>query len=518
MGNVRCALLSVHDKTGLLEFAWGLVHLGVELIATGGTARLLRDAGMRVTDVSQVTGFPEMLGGRVKTLHPAILGAILATDIPAHREELAALGIRPIDLVVCNLYPFTRVVADPAVSLEEAVENIDIGGVTLLRAAAKNFSRVAVVSDPADYGPVLAELEQRGDLGEATRRNLALKAFACTAAYDEAIRAFLWQRGFSGEEEPFPAHLTLHLDRHEVLRYGENPHQRAALYHFAGVRGPLGGHLLQGKPLSFNNLLDLTAAWEAVRSFPDPTVVIVKHTNPCGLASAPTLAAAWGPALAGDPVSAFGGIVAANRPFDEDIAGQLGHLFLECIAAPAFTPGALELLARRADLRLLEVPEGPVPGIPWEVRSVPGGLLVQEPDAGEDDSGEWRVVTARAPSAEEWEALRFAWRAVRHVRSNAIVLAHRAGDALALVGVGAGQMSRVDAVRVAVLKAGERARGAVLASDAFFPFPDGVEEAARAGVTAIIQPGGSLRDAEVIAAADQMGLSMVLTGRRHFRH
>lgn len=515
---MKRALLSVSDKTGLVEFARGLVACGVELIATGGTARALREAGLEATDVSQITGFPEMLDGRVKTLHPAILGAVLATDSPAHQRELAALGIRPIDLVACNLYPFTQVVADPDTPLEEAVEHIDIGGVTLLRAAAKNFARVTVVTDPADYGPVLAELTQHGRVSETTRRRLALKAFAHTAAYDEAIRTFLSRQGFGGREERFPPHLTLHLYRYDLLRYGENPHQEASLYHFAGVSGPFGGRLLQGKPLSYNNLLDLAAAWEAVRGFPEPTVVIVKHTNPCGLASASTLAAAWGPALAGDPVSAFGGIIAVNRPFDGDIARQLGGLFVECIAAPAFTPEARDLLARRTDLRLLEVPTTPLPGIPWEVRSVPGGLLVQDPDPGEDDPEEWRVVTARAPSAEEWEALRFAWRAVRPVKSNAVVFARRVGDALALVGVGAGQMSRVDAVRVAVLKAGERAHGAVMASDAFFPFPDGVEEAARAGITAVIQPGGSLRDSEVIAAADRLRLAMVFTGRRHFRH
>lgn len=518
MGRLRRALLSVHDKTGLTDFARGLAQHGVELIASGGTARALREAGLEVTEIAQLTGFPEVLGGRVKTLHPAIHAALLATDAPSHQEELQRLGIRPIDLVACNLYPFSQVTADPHVSLEEAVENIDIGGVTLLRAAAKNFARVTVVTDPADYGKVLKELAQHGEVSEATRRHLAYKAFAHTAAYDEAIRMFLWQRGFAGEKERFPTHLTLHLTRYDLLRYGENPHQRAALYHFPGVAGPLGGRLLQGKPLSYNNLLDLTAAWAAARDFSEPTVVIVKHTNPCGLASAPSLPEAWGPALAGDPVSAFGGIVAANRPFDSETARLLGDLFLECIAAPAFLPEAREVLSHRTQLRLLEVPEAAIPGLPWEVRSVPGGLLVQDPDVGADDEREWQVVTGRAPSAEEWEALRFAWRAVRHVKSNAIVFARRVEHALALVGVGAGQMSRVDAVRMAALKAGERAEGAVMASDAFFPFPDGVEEAARAGVTAVIQPGGSVRDADVIAAANCLGLAMVFTGRRHFRH
>ncbi len=515
---VHRALLSVYDKTGLVEFARGLADCAVELIASGGTAHLLRQAGLPVTDVAEVTGFPEMLGGRVKTLHPAIHAAILATDAPSHREELAEWGIRPIDLVVCNLYPFSQVVSDPQVSLEEAVENIDIGGVALLRAAAKNFARVTVVTDPADYGAVLSELRERGEVSEATRRRLAAKAFAHTAAYDEAIRLFFWQRGFAQEEARFPSHLTLHLRRYEVLRYGENPHQSAALYHFAGVSGPLGGRLLQGKALSYNNILDLHAAWRAARGFPEPTVVIVKHTNPCGLASADSLAAAYGPALAGDPVSAFGGIIGVNRPFDGETARQLGDLFVECIAAPAFTPEALEILSDRPNLRLLEVPVGDVPGLLWEIHGVPGGLLVQEPDTGDDDESEWQVVTRRAPSPEEWEILRFAWRAVRYVKSNAIVLARHVEGARALVGVGAGQMSRVDAVRMAVFKAGARAAGAGMASDAFFPFPDGVEEGARAGVTAVIQPGGSVRDAEVIAAADRLGLAMVFTGRRHFRH
>ena len=524
MTSIQRAILSVYDKTGLVDFARGLAEEGIELIASGGTARTLRQAGLTVTAVSELTGFPEVLGGRVKTLHPAIHAAILAMDTSAHREELASLGLAPIDLVVCNLYPFTQVVADPQVTLEEAVEQIDIGGVTLLRAAAKNFARVTVVVDPADYGVVLEELQEKGTISEATRRRLAYTAFAHTAAYDEAIRAFFQRRGFAGEEDFFPTHLTLHLEREQLLRYGENPHQQAALYCLPGVQGPLGGRLLQGKPLSYNNLLDLDAAWRAACDFPDPTVVIVKHTNPCGLASADSLAAAYGPALAGDPVSAFGSIIAVNRVFDGEIARRLGGLFVECIAAPGFTAEAREVLAARQKLRLLEMawhpdagPQEP-PQWPWEVRSVRGGLLVQERDVDSEDESNWQVVTRRSPTAEEWAALRFAWRAVKHVKSNAIVLARRLGSGPALVGVGAGQMSRVDAVRLAVHKAEERAQGAVMASDAFFPFPDGVEEAARAGVTAVIQPGGSLRDAEVIAAADEAGLAMVFTGRRHFRH
>ena len=510
------ALLSVYDKRELVTFAQGLAALGVELVASGGTARKLRAAGLTVTDVSQVTGFPEVLGGRVKTLHPAIHAGILARPTPEHKAELAAHGLEPIALVVCNLYPFVQVTANPDVTIEEAVEQIDIGGVTLLRAAAKNFERVTVVVDPADYAGVLEELRTDGAVSLTTRRRLAYKAFAHTAAYDEAIRRFFARRGFAAQEETpsFPDRLTLTLERQQVLRYGENPHQQAALYRWPGVEGPMGGRLLQGKPLSYNNLLDLDAAWRAAQDFDEPTVVIVKHTNPCGLASAESLEAAYGPALAGDPVSAFGSIIAANRPFDAATARQLGDLFVECVVAPAFTPEALKVLSARKNLRLLEMPPSPTSDWAWEARTVQDGLLLQEPDTAPEDPAAWRVATRREPTDAEWTALRFAWRAVKHVKSNAIVFA----GGTALVGVGAGQMSRVDAVRLAVLKAGDRCQGAVMASDAFFPFPDGVQVAADAGVTAVIQPGGSVRDEQVIAAADEAGLAMVLTGRRHFRH
>jgi len=514
---VQRALISVSDKTGLVDLARGLAEMGVELISTGGTARALREAGLAVRLVEEVTGFPEILNGRVKTLHPAIHGGILARREPAHLDELGRLGIAPLDMVVVNLYPFAQTVARSDVSLDEAVEQIDIGGVALLRAAAKNFAAVTVLCDPTDYPPVLDELRQRGEVSLATRQRLALKAFHHTAAYDAAIAEYLasqFEASPTPREEPFPAVLNLRFWRVQTLRYGENPHQQAALYSRTPDALPLGGRLLQGKPLSYNNLLDLDAAWRAVGDFPDPTAVIIKHNTPCGVASAEALAEAVLQALAGDPVSAFGGVIAVNRPFDGAAAEALGDLFVEAIAAPAFTPEARSILSRRSDCRLLEmVPETELPpDLGWELRSVRQGILLQDPDALGDL--EWQVVSARPPTEAERESLAFAWRVVRHVRSNGIVLAR----GRATVGIGAGQMSRVDAVRMAVLKAGDRSRGAVLASDGFFPFPDGVEEAARAGVTAIVQPGGSVRDRQVIAAADAAGLAMLFTGRRHFRH
>jgi phosphoribosylaminoimidazolecarboxamide formyltransferase/IMP cyclohydrolase len=527
---IKRALLSVSNKEGLMEFAQGLAELGVELIATGGTARALTEAGLAVRLIEDVTGFPEILDGRVKTLHPAVHGGILARREEAHLAELEAQGIAPIDLVVVNLYPFAQTVAKPGTTLAEAVEQIDIGGVALLRAAAKNFAYVAAVSDPADYVGVLTELREQGDLSIATRQHLALKAFRHTASYDAAISRYLTTRF---EEAAFPATLHLNLTKLADLRYGENPHQQAALYslgsppflppNFGGER-PLGGHLLQGKVLSYNNVLDLDAAWKIVSDFADPTLAIIKHGNPCGVASDPNLAAAFRAALASDPVSAFGSIIATNRPFDGEVALALGELFVEAIAAPTFTSDALEVLAERPNCRLLEMSGAREQGSKgaeeqgrrgaWEMRSVRGGVLLQEEDAISEDKADWKVVTGRKPTAEELQALGFAWRVAKHVKSNAIVLA----QSTATVGVGAGQMSRLDAVRLAIAKAGERAQGAVLASDAFFPFPDGVEEAARAGVTAIVQPGGSLGDPSAIEAADAHGLAMLFTGVRHFRH
>ena len=506
---IKRALLSVSNKEGLVEFARGLAELGVELIATGGTARALREAGLAVHPIEAVTGFPEILGGRVKTLHPAVHGGILARRDEAHLAELEAQGIAPIDLVAVNLYPFAETVAKPGTTLAEAIEQIDIGGVALLRAAAKNFAHVAVVSDPADYTSILAELQEQDGLSIATRQYLALKAFRHTASYDAAISRYLTTHF---EEAAFPDALHLSLTRLADLRYGENPHQRAALYGFGEGESPLGGHLLQGKALSYNNILDLDAAWRIASDFAAPTLAIIKHGNPCGVASAPNLADAFRAALASDPVSAFGSIIAANHPFDGEVALALGDLFVEAIAAPAFTSEAREALTSRPNCRLLEMSS--TEDRAWEMRSVRGGFLVQEEDVISEDEAAWKVVTERKPTADEFGALRFAWKVAKHVKSNAIVL----GRAMATVGVGAGQMSRLDAVRLAIAKADQRAHGAVLASDAFFPFPDGVEEAAKAGVTAIVQPGGSRGDASVIEAADAHGLAMLFTGVRHFRH
>jgi phosphoribosylaminoimidazolecarboxamide formyltransferase/IMP cyclohydrolase len=504
---MKRALLSVYDKTGLVAFAQALSSQGVELIASGGTAGALRDAGLSVTTVEELTGLPGILGGRVKTLHPAIHGGILAQDNADDRATLAARGWQPIDLVVVNLYPFTQTIAKPGVTLAEAIEQIDIGGVALLRAAAKNYARVTVVAGPEDYETVLAELREAGDTTPETRQVLALKVFQVTAAYDRAIAGYLAGEGAS--EDALPAMLDLSLPQAQTLRYGENPHQAAALYAAPGV-GPLGGELLQGKPLSYNNLLDLDAAWKAADDFAEQTVVIVKHLSPCGVASGGDLAETFRAALASDPVSAFGGVIACNRPFGESIADALGDLFVEAIAAPAFTDGAREVLASRPNCRLLQIDPAPDPG--YGLRSVRGGVLAQTHDRG--DAPEWKVVTKRAPSDAEMESLRFAWKVVKHVKSNAIVLA----QGRASIGIGGGLPSRVDAVKHAAYKAGERASGTVLASDAFFPFPDGPEAAAGVGVTAIVQPGGSVRDEAVIEAADRLGLAMCFTGMRHFRH
>jgi phosphoribosylaminoimidazolecarboxamide formyltransferase/IMP cyclohydrolase len=511
------AILSVSNKEGLVEFAQGLAELGVELIATGGTARTLREAGLAVRPIEDVTGFPEILDGRVKTLHPAVHGGILARREKGHLAELEAQGIAPIDLVAVNLYPFAQTVARPGTTLAEAVEQIDIGGVALLRAAAKNFAYVAVVSDPTDYATTLAELREQGDLSITTRQHLALKAFRHTASYDAAISGYL---ASCFEEATFPGTLHLSLTKLADLRYGENPHQQAALYGLGATASPLGGNLLQGKALSYNNILDLDAAWRIASDFSAPTLAIIKHSNPCGVASDANLANAFRAALASDPVSAFGSIIATNRPFDEEVALALGDLFVEAIAAPAFTAEAREVLAERTNCRLLEMSD--MEDLAWEMRGVRGGMLLQEEDSilslskgtmAEDEAG-WKVVTERQPTMEELEALGFAWKVAKHVKSNAIVL----GRGMATVGVGAGQMSRVDAVRLAVAKADGRTQGTVLASDAFFPFPDGVEEAARAGITAVVQPGGSRGDAAVIKAADAHGLAMLFTGVRHFRH
>ncbi|MCB9549202.1 MAG: bifunctional phosphoribosylaminoimidazolecarboxamide formyltransferase/IMP cyclohydrolase [Myxococcales bacterium] len=499
----RRALLSVHDKTGLIELGQGLVALDFELVASGGTAAALVEAGLPVTPVEAVTGFPEVLGGRVKTLHPAIHAGILARRTPAHLGELADRGLAPIDVVVCNLYPFGRTVAAPGCTEADAIEQIDIGGVTLLRAAAKNFEAVAVVCDPLEYPSVVDDLRaDRLDL--ARRRALALAAFQHTAAYDAAIAE--WLAG----DDPLPAQITVSARRVEVLRYGENPHQAAALYQTA-AEAPFVQH--SGDALSYNNLVDLEAAWAMPQGFEAPAVAIIKHTNPCGLAVGADLVAAFDAALASDPVSAYGSIIATNRAVDEAFVEALGKLFVEALVAPAFTDEALAILAsRKKRCRVMEARAATPPR--RRLTAVTGGFLVQTADTAPSEPGAWRVVTARAPTEAEQADLAFAWQAVRFVKSNAIVFA-KGG---ATVGVGAGQMNRVQSVRLAAWQAGERARGSVLASDAFFPFADGLEAAAAAGVTAAIQPGGSIRDAELIAAADALGLAMVFTGRRHFLH
>ena len=497
------AILSVHDKTGLVDFAGGLSELGWTLIASGGTARLLREQHIPVTEVADYTGSPEILGGRVKTLHPAIHGGLLARPTEADRNELAQLGWDTIDLVAVNLYPFEQTIARPDVSEAEAIENIDIGGVTLIRAAAKNQARVTLVCDPTDYPSVLAELKA-GGVQDATRRRLALKGFAHTAHYDAAISAY-----FSAQGGP----LMLPLYPVSTLRYGENPHQQSVLYGYTPDAKPLGGDVLQGKALSYNNLLDLDAAWRGAISYERPSICIVKHLSPCGLASAEALVEAFQLALASDPVSAFGGVIAANRPFDGATAQALGELFVECIVAPGFSSEALEVLVNRKNLRLVSMPDTRLEPL-FELRSVNQGVLRQSVDLGDPQETEWRVVTIRQPSEAEMQSLRFAWKACQHVKSNAIVFAK--GEAT--VGIGGGQPNRVDCVRIAAQRAGEKSAGAVMASDAFFPFPDSVEQAAKAGITAIVAPGGSVRDKEATAAADAHGIAMVFTGVRHFRH
>ncbi len=498
------AILSVHDKTGLVDFARGLHVLGWTLIASGGTAKALRDHDIPVTEVGDYTGSPEILGGRVKTLHPAVHGGLLARSTEADHNELLKLGWDYIDLVAVNLYPFEATIAKPNVTFDEVIENIDIGGVTLIRAAAKNHQRVTLVCDPADYSAVLDEL-RAGSVTHETRQRLALKGFASTAHYDAAIFNHL-----SGNS-------ALHLTAYPVqtLRYGENPHQSATLYSYEPNGGPLGGKVLQGKELSYNNLLDLDAAWKGVVSFDRPSIVIVKHLSPCGIATADRLADAFKAALASDPISAFGGVIASNQPFDAETATALGDLFVECIAAPAFTEEAKSILAKRKNCRLVEMPDLQIDPA-YELRSINRGLLKQDIDRGDPvaDGAEWKVVSKRPPTAAEWAALKFAWKACQHVKSNSIVFAQ--GEAT--VGIGGGQPNRVDCVRIAAERAGEKSKGAVMASDAFFPFPDSVEVAAKVGITAIAHPGGSVRDAESIAIADANNIAMVTTGVRHFRH
>ncbi len=511
----RRALISVSDKTGIFDFAAELAGLGFEIISTGGTARALREAGLEVTDASEVTGFPEILGGRVKTLHPHIHAAILARpDVEEQRREMEKLGISPVEIVVVNLYPFEQTVAREGVSLEEAVENIDIGGPTMLRAAAKNHAHLAVIVNPQCYKPVIEELKAKGKISGETRINLAAEAFSHTAGYDAAIASYFnaLPQVNSGL---YPERLNRSYHKIQDLRYGENPQQDAAFYASSGpARGLAAARQLQGKELSFNNLNDLNAAWEAVLEFAEPTAVAVKHANPCGVGSAENLKDAYVLAFEADPVSIFGGVLALNRPVDADAAREMSKIFLEVIAAPKFTGEAVQELKAKKDIRLLEVDPAGGGQDRFDIKTVSGGILIQAIDREPVDVRAGEVVTERAPGEEEWAALAFAQKVVKHVRSNAIVIAGRNMT----YGVGAGQMSRIGAAKIALNQAGEKARGAVLGSDAFFPFPDTVEEAARAGVTAIVQPGGSQKDRESIELCNKHNLAMVFTGRRYFKH
>lgn len=509
------ALFSVSDKTGAVDFAAGLVARGWEIAASGGTRQTLLEADLPVTSVEQITGQPEMLGGRVKTLHPAIHSGILARDRDEDWRELADFGFAPINLVVCNLYPFGKTARRADVSLQAALEQIDIGGVTLLRAAAKNFLRVTVICDPGDYPRVITAIGAAGQIDVGLRRELAVKAFAHTRDYDQAIHAWLCDSDIpEAEADTVPDSISIGVQRGGALRYGENPHQAAAYYPRGDDKRPLGARQVGGKQLSYNNILDIDAAWRAVSSFTEPAAVIVKHLNPTGIAVAASITAAFADALASDPLSAFGGAVAVNREVDEAFAAGLGSLFVEAIIAPDFSAAAMAQLGRqRKNCRLLQM-TFPYDSGGLEIRTVMRGLLAQRYDGGDPDNQTMKTVTDRAPLDSELAALRFAWKAVQHVRSNAIALA----QGTRTVGIGGGLPSRVDAVQLAIQKAGAEAQGAALASDAFFPFADGIEAAARAGVRAVIQPGGSIRDAEVIEAANDYGLAMIFTGVRHFRH
>ncbi len=518
---IRRALLSVTDKSGLVEFAKILAGFGVELISTGGTARSLREAGLTVKDISELTGFPEMLDGRVKTLHPRVHGGLLyIRGNDAHEAAVAEHGILPIDMVVVNLYAFEKTASQPGVAFGHLIENIDIGGPSMVRSAAKNFEDVAIITRVSDYPALMEELKtNNGSLTRETRWRLAKQAFATTAAYDSAIANTLDQIATAPpptvaptpDANAFPSTLRINMPLAQSLRYGENPHQRAALYSDGSGLGVAGATQLQGKELSFNNLVDLDACWELAQEFDQPAVIIVKHTNPCGAATGHSILEAYQKALASDPVSAFGGVIGINRPVDAEAAAEIAKLFVEAIAAPAFTPEARERFALKRNLRLVEIRSAPPRPV---VKNVSGGLLLQDADTGRVTEDELKVVTWRPPSAEELRSLIFAWRVCKHVKSNAIVYA-RDGQT---VGVGAGQMSRVDAARFGAQKAVLPLKGTVAASDAFFPFPDGLEAVAAAGATAVIQPGGSVKDEDVIAAADRLGIAMVFTGIRHFRH
>ena len=512
------ALLSVYDKTGIVEFAARLAQAGFELISTGGThTALTREGGLTVRQVSDVTGSPEILEGRVKTLHPVIHGGLLARrDSPDHLAQLTEHGIDPIDMVVVNLYPFVETISRSGVTLTEALENIDIGGPTMLRAAAKNFPAVTVVVDPADYSWVAGKITDQtagGGLTEEDRRRLAAKAFRHVSEYDTAVAAYL--AGETPDASNLPASLAFSLTRTAALRYGENPHQRGSLYTPAGApaHGLAAASQLHGRELSYNNLMDADAVWRTVSDFEDSAVAVVKHGNPCGLACNDDQAEAYRLAYQGDSVSAFGGIVGFNRPVTLAAAQAMGPVFYEVVVAPGYEPEALETLQKKRNLRILVVEQANGPA-GYDLRPVSGGLLVQDPDNLSEDPSAWKTVTTRRPTKQELQDLAFAWKAAKHIKSNAIVFAKD----LALVGMGAGQPNRVVSVHLSQRTAGDKARGSVLASDAFFPFPDNIQLAAEAGVEAIVQPGGSIRDSEIIEAADVAGLAMVFTGVRHFRH
>ena len=521
MKEIKRALISVYDKTNLLEIANALTHRGVEILSTGGTAKHLRDAGIEILDVSDYTGFPEMLDGRVKTLHPKIHGGLLADrDNPEHNVQAAAHSITPIDMVICNLYPFEATVAKPDVTLPEAIENIDIGGPTMIRAAAKNYRHVAVLTKASQYPQVIADLDTNdGCLSEERRFELAKTAFAHTAHYDTTIAAYLADVGSQPDE--FATDLTLHFKKERTLRYGENPHQRAAFYKTEASPSACAAwaNQLSGQPLSFNNLLDLEAALEIVKDFETPTCAIIKHNNPCGLATAENLQEAFANALECDRTSAFGSIVGLNRRVTLQTANIIREaanagVKIDAIIAPSYTEKALRALSRVKRRPILEAGSLSATEPVLQIRNITGGVLVQDPDVHDLEANDLEVATSRAPTGAEIKSLLFAWKACKHVKSNCILLANGTQS----VGIGAGQMSRVDAAIIAIRKAGEKAKGAVLASDAYFPFPDGVEIAGEAGISAIIQPGGSVNDVPVIKTADAYGMAMVLTGVRHFRH
>jgi phosphoribosylaminoimidazolecarboxamide formyltransferase/IMP cyclohydrolase len=518
MSRIQRAILSVTDKTGLVDFARKLAALGIELISTGGTAKLLRDSKVDVKDISDLTGFPEMLDGRVKTLHPKVHGGILhRREDPRHVAAVEEHGIAAIDMVVVNLYAFEKTAAKPGVGFEELIENIDIGGPSMIRSAAKNFRDVAVVTSPGDYDSIADELSRfDGGLSAETKWRLAQKGFATTAAYDSAIASTLERISadtfqLQPESGAFPSTLRLSFHKKLDLRYGENPHQKAAMYSDGSDGGVANARQLQGKELSYNNIVDLQAAWDLAQEFEEPVCAIIKHTNPCGTATGKTLAEAYKRALECDPVSAFGGVIGVNRTIDGEAAEEMHKLFLEVIAAPGFEEAAKAKFATKKNLRLVQVNPAPEKRV---LKNISGGILVQDADVRPLQDADLKVVTKRPPTAEETRTLLFAWKVCKHVKSNAIVYA-REGQT---VGVGAGQMSRVDSAKIGAMKAQLPLQGTVAASDAFFPFPDGVEEIAKAGATAIIQPGGSQRDPEVIAAADRLGLAMLFTGVRHFRH